>query len=419
MALMLDNLGMGMLTEGENTLMNFMGMVAQEGKCVRGYSNSAYFYKNTGDSEFCLTAKPNTKSGNYQACNLHSHAANQCVWELKHTGIDMTPEEDDILEHIGMFSGLNDEGLIPIHVINADVLPSYASGRRITLQVVGFPLEINYFKDESAYEDSVPKDENGKQWLTSVGSLLPLAFLNNHMVTPEKKEQKSEAQVSDRFVHFCGTVKALYHGIFRFANESYNAYIRCMIDTPFGELELAHTYEQVEKKQRNDLRVGSVVEGTCILSGDAAILKYENGAVYDLENDLSVLQYAFSEGKSDKLISLLKDTSVYVSEDSRKSLVGAGQILDHLRTVAADLRKGSRHHAYPAVITEANGEDLAYPVSTPCLVLAYDDEPDFSAIAFIKADADGKIDRIDISTDSRYRFKVNVPTDSDEEEDPS
>ena len=69
-------------------------------------------------------------------------------------------------------------------------------------------------------------------------------------------------------------------------------FIRCVVDTHFGELEFIHTLDQVPEEMRENIRVGSVVSGTCILSADVALHEYENGIVKDHEHNLRALRYA-------------------------------------------------------------------------------------------------------------------------------
>lgn len=51
----------------------------------------------------------------------------------------------------------------------------------------------------------------------------------------------------------------------------------------------------------------------------------------------------------------------------------------------------------------------AYPVGTRCVVLAAGEEDNYESIAFINVGQDGMIERIKISTDGRYHFKVDEP----------
>ena len=61
-----------------------------------------------------------------------------------------------------------------------------------------------------------------------------------------------------------------------------------------------------------------------------------------------------------------------------------------------------------ATITEIDPEaDLKYAVGERCVVLAADEENNYESIAFIQCNDDGMITRIDVSTDSRYRFKID------------
>ena len=76
-----------------------------------------------------------------------------------------------------------------------------------------------------------------------------------------------------------------------FGKEKHNAYIRCIIGTQYGDLELVHTIDQVAEEQRCNIKAGAIVSGAFVLSGDAAIYEYEKGMVLDAEHDLRLLRF--------------------------------------------------------------------------------------------------------------------------------
>lgn len=59
------------------------------------------------------------------------------------------------------------------------------------------------------------------------------------------------------------------------------------------------------------MRVGAVVSGICIISGDVALYEYENGIVKDLEHNLRALRYSFVHGEAERLYSILAENAVY------------------------------------------------------------------------------------------------------------
>lgn len=402
MALMQENLGLDFLNDPD-TLSRFMAMVAQEGKTFPGYSGGISIFKDTGTCEFWMNTALDAETGHFIPTGFHTHGGNLFVWEMRHSGITLMHKSTPIMEHIGMFSRADGTGgMIPIEIINADVIPSLMEDDKITVQVEGFPLEINYFKDDEEYENSQSQTMNGRKWTLGKGSLVPLTFLGNH--NPDTYDKEKEYP-TDAYVHFAAEVTSLYHGVFELGDVQENTYIRCRVDTTFGGFELIHSIDQVPEEQRDNIRVGAIVSGVCIISGDVAINEYEKGAIKDFDHDLRLLRYVMAEGKADKLAGVLTDNTVYSSEASGKTVVGAKDIIDRLKYV--DENKDQDYHVFLASITEADSEELKYPVGTRCLVLAAGEEDNYESIAFLSVNEDGNINTIEMSTDSRYHFQID------------
>lgn len=95
-------------------------------------------------------------------------------------------------------------------------------------------------------------------------------FLENHTID---KDEKDADFSTDNYVHFAAKVTKLYYGTFRLGENEEDTYIRCFADTFFGELEFDHTLQQVPPELQKNIRVGSIIEGVCLISADAAINK--------------------------------------------------------------------------------------------------------------------------------------------------
>lgn len=405
MANMLENFGLDFLTEDDDTLRGLVGYITQEGKALTGYYGTPYLYKPMGNVEFWVKTEKNS-SGNLQVSGFDSHCGNPCMWELIHSGIDITPKDAPKLERIAMFNRADTHGgLLPIEVITADVLPSLMKGDKVAMQVTALPLDISYYADEEAYADAQPSDENGKKWLMATGSMAPISFLYNH--APDRYEQGKDYK-TDCYVQFTAVVKKLYHGTFEVNGEEDNTFIRCFADTQYGELEFDHTPEQVPEELRDNIRVGAVISGTCIISGNVAIQDYKNGIVKDFEHNLRLLRYTIGKGDPERLAAVLAPHAVYETDTTGKKYVGAEKIID--RFIYIHNNRGSEYTTYYATITATDAEDMEYPVGTRCIVLANDDAGDnYESIAFITVDSDGMISKIKISTDSRYHFSIDQP----------
>ena len=403
MANNLENYGLEFFAEEEETFLGLLSRVVQEGKAVLGYSGAPLFFKPMGQTEFWASAELDAQKGELNVKSLHTHCCGQHVWEAAVTDIDLTPPDAPKTEKILMVSPLNGRGgILPVDLINADVLPSFLRGEAIRFQVVAQPLRVEYYADEEAYDEAQPADEDGKKFLIADGSMFPLSFLYNH--DPSRYEDGKHYE-SDAYVHFRATVKALYHGTFRPGEKSFNTFIRCVADTEYGELEFHHTYEQVPEELRDNIKVGAVVTGVCILSCDAAIDEYENGFLRDREHDLRLLGHVFSKGGAERLRCVLDRDAVYDSEASGKRVVGADEIVGRLDHVHENNSDG----CFPSFAEVTETPDPAVPAGTRCILLAYGEEEAFEAVAFADVDENGFITAISIRKLDGFSFRRDEP----------
>ena len=404
MANMLENYGLGFLLEDEETYMKFVGHILREGKGIQGYYGEPYIFMPMGDLEFWANTVKR-EDGKLELGAIHSHCANQCIWEMEYSGFDLTPQDALRTEKTLMFhrcDGDSDGGLLPIEIITVDVLPGIQTGDKVKIQVVALPLMINYYASEEEYADAQPEDNKGEKWLVGNGALLPLNFLYNH--NPEHYEVGKDYE-DDRFVHFTATVKKVLYGFFEINGEVHKNFIRCFADTIFGEVEFDHIYEQVPESMRDNIRAGAVINGICLLSGDVALHKYEKGVVKDFENNLKLLSDSFAAGDPKRLASVLTEDTLYETDFSDSKYVGTKSILDRFSYIHNKREKN--HVARLGTISYVDDDKLDYKVGTRCIVLASNEESDYDSIAFIEVNEEGMITKIKVSTDNRYHFVLD------------
>lgn len=404
MANLLENYGLETFRESEEGAMGLVKYNVENGRAISGYYNVPYILNRFGDMDFLIRTE-NRGDGTLEVSGLDTHCANKCVWEMVHSGIDISEEDEKKYKRTIMFNryGTN-KGLLPIELITADVLPSFMEDDKITMQVVGLPLRLDYYASEEGYESAQPESDSGKKYLLKNGGMVPLAFLYNHSL--ERYEQ-GKYYDSDRYVEFMATVKKLYYGEIEVNGEKSRTFIRCFAETEFGELEFDHTIDQVAKSQWDNIKVGSIICGTCILSGDVAIHEYENGIVKDFDHNLRLLRYTLVEGDPERLSQVLDVNAIYETDHYDRPFSGARAIIDRFTYVRN--HGSSEYVAHMAVISEVDYSELEYPVGTKCIVLA-DGEPDnFESIVFMDVNEEGMITRIKITTDSRYHFEVSSP----------
>lgn len=399
----IENFGLDFLFEEEEIAMGFMAYLTQEGTAINGYYGCPTLFDSMGAIDLFVKTRK-MEDGNLAIADLDTHCCGTNVWEMRNTGISITPKDALPMERVYLFLNKDGEGMVPIHLTNADVLPSFLNGDVVKMQMCALPLQINYFSDEEEYAASIPKDKNGEKWLVGEGALLPIDFLVNHCV--EKAGGDSSVETDDR-VMFRAEVKELYHGLFQMGEEKEYPFINCIADTQFGELCFAHTIQQIPEEQRDHIRIGATISGVCILSGDVAIFEYEKGFVKDFEHDLRLLRQTIVHGEAERMRPVLRENAVYTSEASGKTYEGKDEIIKRLDVVRNNqIIGGHKCFAYPATIEQAP-EETKYSVGTRCIVIAYDDEERYDAIAFLDVDEEGFITEIHISEDGCYRFALD------------
>ena len=404
MANLLDSYGLEFLGEDEDTLMGAVRYTVQEGKAITGYYGTPYFYMPVGSAEFWANSEKG-ENGQLAISGFHTHCGGKTIWDMVCSDIDLAPKDRARTERILMMSPCTgDGGMIPIDIITADVLPSFLKGDKLTLQLVAPCLDVNYYATEEEYDKSVPTDERGEKWGIADGALMALPFLANHLV--DNYEEGKEYD-NDAYVYFKAKVTRLYVGTFEIGEQKQNTFIRCFAETIYGEMEFDHSFDQVPEEQRENIKVGSIISGVCMISADAAINKYENGIVKDFDHDLRLHRYTFTKGEAERLRSVLTDDSVYETETSGNSYTGADAIIDQFNYVREN-HEGT-YIAHIAEITELAEPGHEYPVGTKCIVLADNEEDHYESIVFLSVDKDGNISHIKVSTDSRYRFRVEKP----------
>ena len=383
MANLLDSYGLDFLGKDEDTLMDAVRYTVQEGKAIKGYYDTPYFYLPIGSAEFWASSEK-SEDGKLSISGFHTHCGGKTIWEMICTDIDISPKDRPKTERILMMSRSTDNGgMLPVDIITADVLPSFLKDDRLTLQLVAPCLEVNYYATEEEYNKTVPTDKRGKKWGVADGALMPLSFLANHLVGNYEEGKEYD---NDAYVTFKAKVTRLFVGTFDIGDQKENTFIRL----------------------RNDnIKVGSIISGVCMISADAAIGEYENGIVKDFDHNLRLVRFTLAKGEAERLRSVLTADSVYETDTSGNSYHGADEIIDRLAYVCENHE--GKYIAHLAEITELAESGLEYPVGTKCIVLADNEEDNYKSIVFVSVDEDGNISRIHVSTDSRYRFRIEKP----------
>jgi hypothetical protein len=405
MANFIEHLGLDFLMETEEDAYGLWTYIAQNGNGIAGYYGSPYINAHFGDAQLILRTDVSREKKSINLIGMDTHSSGPCVWSVLLSGMNIARKDADKLERRCVIRRKSDGGgMAVVNIVNADVLPSFDEGEEIKLQMVAFPARIDYFKNEKEYEAHLTKDDNGRKWLLADGMLMPTGLLRNH--DPDNPEFEKDEDLDD-YMLIRGTVKIFYDGTIAFGDEEQVAYIRTVIGTEYGDLEIVHTIDEVKEEQRGNLVAGATVYGVFTLSGDAAILEYEHGCVLDEPNDLSILRSTLAGADAERMRCVFADDAIYVCEYNNTTYTGCDAIIDRIKCVSqsGDIK---RFASLATIVSVDEGETaLPYGEGKRCVVVAENEETNYQTIAFADIDEDGRIFKLHTTANGRYRFRVD------------
>ncbi|MBR2748409.1 MAG: hypothetical protein IKD97_00790, partial [Firmicutes bacterium] len=357
----------------------FDGLAAyalNEGSPIFGYYGLPYFRCDFGDAQFFFHTG-SWGDGKLELTTFDTHVAGNCVWRVKNT--EMKPADESLLqtERRCLFAEAeNGKGLFVVNVVNADVLPSFMEGDEYRLQMVAFAYDVEYYKDDEEYDATLPEDNEGKKFGLDDGAVFPSGFMINHVVrkdgTINEVDEERESATAIK-----GTVKSFYVGKTEMGNNLIGKFVRCIVDTQFGEIEIVHKYEQVKEEQRDNMVAGAKILAVVYMSGDAAIYEYENGIVRDEENHLKLLRYTMTKGDTKRLKNVLSENVEYISGNLEETVCGKASVMDYIDYVK-DCRK-DEIVINVATFAEADESEDQRTIEKKCLLIGYKGCEDYGA----------------------------------------
>lgn len=403
----LDCYGLEMLTEDDNVINNFFIDIINNGKPIVGYYNDIiYFNKHFGKAQMIVSASIDKENKKLQIEKFDTHCAGRSCWQ---TRIANSIKMENRFSRKLIVEKMDGTGIAIVNIVNSEVLPSYAKGEVINMQVVGLPISINFYKNEEEYIDSIPEGINGQKLIANAGLLIPC-----NIGSDSDNDDTNQDLVIVR-----GKIKELYWGKIRLdQNEDkpepdkkdMDLFLVCYIDTEFGELEINFSPNMVDENEWDNLQVGSVCSFYGVISGDVAIEKYENGIVKNHENNLHALAFSMAGENPERLRRILADNMTYYSEDAKIGTDTADDYIERLKYVVDNVTPATINFATIKEIKkgyEENDYELSFGAGERCLVIRYSGDENYSSIVFIENDEHENIKRIYISTNPRYVFKID------------
>ncbi len=407
MPFFLENYGLDGLCDSEDATRALIHHIMQNGKPIVGYYENSYLNMHYGDVQMILRTERNDDGTGLCVTGIDAHVAGESVWEARISDMNINRKDSDCLSRRILISQIDDDsGLAVVNLINADVLPNFAKDEPIIMQMAAFPAKIDYFSDEDEYINAQPNSTlfEMKSLILEDGLVIPTGLLSNR--SPSNPDFDEDDNLDD-YVNVRGTVKKLVQGVFELNGEKYHSFIRCIIGTQYGDLELLHTIDDVAEGQHKNIHVGAIVSAVCVLSGDVAIYEYENGVIYDEAHDLSMLRGIFSGENPERMRNALAANVEYLSEHSGITYNGADEIIERFREVQDNTKNNCPYSAFYATISRVDSS-ASIEQKRRAIALSRDNGQSFDSVAFIDVGNDGKIIKLTISDSEYYRIVVDT-----------
>ena len=399
----LDNFGLESFNEDEDSLMGLLGHVVKEGKGITGYYGIPYLNTHLGDVQVIARIKRNDE-GNYECCGFDTHCKGRSVWEVRIVD-ELKPQDDDPLCKRLFLKSVDGDCPFIADIVNADVLPSFSKDEIIKLQMIAFTDKINFFENDDDYSATVNPGLNGTKITIGEDTIFPVGLFS-----------KDDNPTTKNLVQIHGTVEQAFWGRLDLGqpeNEDLRTFIICRVKThQYGNIEIVESADAIDPDNSKHIHPGAIADCFAYLSGDPAIYELDEGIIKNEENNLKLVAYTLEKGDPERLRSVLAEGFVYHSENANKHIESIDEYLELVKYIH---NEGTPCHAYHATISEHKEGTPEYPVGTKCLVLKYEDEEGYNSIVFVDQDESGNIQRILISKDGRYRFKVDLPPSDSEE----
>lgn len=403
MPVVLEAIDLDKVFDDEDLLIGWVRKSVEEGRVFAGYSGNIYSHKEYGKAEIYSSLVINDADKKVELNGFDIQVSGRSVWNVHYLDMPLKNDDPHNMTRLCGVKSRKTGGFTIMHLINADVLPSFLENDVIQAQVIAYALNVNYYENEKAFSDTIPECEgmqceelNGHKIIPAMGSVLPNGFMHGHLVEEEGTCKQDDSD--DDIVAITGIVKAVFVKTVELEGEPISKFIVTRLDTEFGELDLVHSRAMITDEEASIVKEGAVVQAVAVLSADAAVFEYENGIVRDARNDLAALRYAFIKGNASRLKTIMSDDVIYESVNAEAVVVGKENVINHINYIHENTK--TEYFSHFATLENINPGER-------CIILAQGEEDNLTDIVRIEVNDDGLITKITITKDPAIKFKID------------
>lgn len=265
-----DSVGLGDLKEEMYAQALLKYVCKEPDKVFNGY-RGFYAYNTMGPVEFSCHIVQNDEGTANKVIGLSMHVMGNEFSTLPIGDNGVLDEDEDELSRCVFFE-TKDGGQIPIRLVMADVLPSYAPGTRVEMQLASFSLDVNYYKNDDDWQTKRGGELFGKPVSIADGAILSLGTDDTCRIKGRVKRVVEMQTISPK------------------RTAKYTDFLALYVDTVIGEMPIYHTIDMVDTAERDLVRPGSIIDVIAVISADVAIGEYQGGAIFDEKHLLMLIR---------------------------------------------------------------------------------------------------------------------------------
>ena len=430
MSMRMDCFELDHVIEDEKSVRSLLMAAVHGGTPVRAYTG-LYFNKWFKNLQIVVGEVVREEEKALEIVSSNAHCAGMSVWKCRVKEV-ITPKDSSELDMRLLVEPLSDDeheskSFTVVDVMNAEVLPSYAPGEIIQLQVIAKADKIGFYADEEAFAKAegqkvkLPFGENGekeeKTLTIAAGYPLPSRFMNNHFKKTEEEAKAAEFIDEDKWVYLRGKIlrTGTYSAIFKGDEEQED--VRWIlpaipVETYFGNVDIMFNATWISEEQKEFVKVGNIISTVCEIQGDTLLYEYDKGMVIDKKNDLMAVRYAFSSGKIKRLLSIMTDNCRFYTDAHDKKIIGKEEIVKYLEEKYRHITEDAHCEQFTAYGFVVNNDEeieqygLKHRCGETCIAIGLDDgkQKGWSQFVFLDFDEEEKISGINFINGDHYRF---------------